>query len=203
MAVNRILNDPAAAAAAIAAGGRLERHSMVMVLDSADAPPSTPLTGGFSIAPMDAEHIVDYGGVIRRAYPPDHPDHEPGDADPASAASTLRHYLSGEQIGAWIPEASLHATDRTGGVVGLIIVNETDATEAFDAGPFVTDVCVDPAAAGNGIGGELVIASARALAELGWAYMTLVVTVGNPAQRVYERLGFRVSAESWRIEVAD
>ncbi|MEO6571015.1 MAG: GNAT family N-acetyltransferase [Ilumatobacteraceae bacterium] len=203
MAVERIVDDPAGAAASIAAGGRLDRHSVVMVLDPADAPSSMSLAVGFSIAPMDEERVAEYGEVVGRAYPPSHPDHEPADADPDSAAEAFRHFMRGEQIGPWIAAASLHVTDDAGRVVGLILVNETGASELSDAGPFVTDVCVDPVAAGNGIGRALLVASAGRLAELGWAVMTLVVTVGNPARQVYERLGFRVSAETWRIEVPD
>lgn len=150
---------------------------------------------------MDAGRVGEYGEVVGRADPPEHPDHEPADADPTSATDAFAHYLRGDQIGPWIAEASLHVTDRAGRVVGLILVNETSANELFGAGPFVTDLCVDPAAAGNGIGRALLIASACRLTAIGWSDMTLVVTVGNPARRVYERLGFRVSAESWRIEI--
>jgi ribosomal protein S18 acetylase RimI-like enzyme len=199
MAVERILDDPERAAAAIAAGGRLERHSVVMVIDTAEVAPSRPMTGGFSIAPMDAALAGEYGEVVTRAYPPEHPDHEPADADPAAAARTLLQYVRGESIGPWIAGASLHVTDPAGRVVGVLLVNESVATEAFAAGPFVTDVCVDPVAAGHGIGTALLAGCARRLAEMGWATLTLVVTVGNPAQRVYERLGFRVTAESWRV----
>ena len=118
-----------------------------------------------------------------------------------SSAALSDEFMCDEQIGPWIAAASLHVFDRAGRVVGLILVNETAAHESFDAGPFVTDLCVDPAAAGNGIGRALLVASACRLAELGWPDMTLVVTVGNPARRVYDLLGFRVWAESWRIEI--
>ncbi len=201
MAVERILDDPGRAAALIAAGGRLDRHSVVMVLDPADAPVSTPLASGFTISSMDTTRLSEYGQVVNRAYPPEHPDHEPADADPAAAAESLSRYVRGEEIGPWIADASLHVTDPSGRVVGLILLNETAANEVFDAGPFVTDLCVDPAAGGNGIGGALVVEAARRLSAMGRSELILVVTVGNPARRVYERLGFRVTAESWRIEV--
>jgi ribosomal protein S18 acetylase RimI-like enzyme len=203
MAVERIVDDPARAAAVIAAGGELGRHSVVMVLDLADARPLPSSAAGFRIDSMDAARVAEYGDVVVRAYPPEHPDHEPSDADPAAASDGLARYLRGEEIGPWVADASLHVTDRDRRVVGLILVNETTATESFDAGPFVTDLCVDPAVAGNGIGRALLIASARRLADLGWSKMILVVTVGNPAQHIYERLGFRVFAESWRFEIDD
>jgi ribosomal protein S18 acetylase RimI-like enzyme len=201
--MERIVDDPARAAALIAAGGELDRHSVAMVLDLAGVPSPTSLAAGFCLDSMDARRVAEYGEVVGRAYPPEHPDHEPSDADPVAASDGFAHYVRGEKIGPWVAEASLHVTDRDGRVVGLILVNETSASEAFGAGPFVTDLCVDPAVAGNGIGRALLLASAGRLAELGWQEMTLVVTVGNPARRVYERLGFRVSAETWRIEIDD
>lgn len=203
MAVERIVDDPARAAAAIAAGGRLDRHSVVMVLDLADARPLPSSEAGFRVDSMDAARVAEYGEVVVRAYPPEHPDHEPSDVDPVAASDGIAQYLRGDEIGPWVAEASLHVTDRDGRVVGLILVNETTASESFDAGPFVTDLCVDPAVAGNGLGGALLVASASRLADLGWSEMILVVTVGNPARRVYESLGFQVSAESWRIEIDD
>lgn len=203
VAVVRILNDPARAAAIIQAGGRLDRHSVAMVLDTALAPPPGTGAPGIAIAPMDAARAREYGAVIARAYPPDHPDHEPADADPESVAVALGEYLRGEAIGPWIADASLHAVDADDRIVGLLLVNETAATEAFSAGPFVTDVCIDPAVAGHGLGTALLATCAARLAERGLPTLTLVVTVGNPAQRVYERLGFRVTNESWRIVTAD
>lgn len=203
MTTLRILNDPARAAATIAAGGRLDRHSVVMMLDTALAPAEPAVDPGISIGPMEPARVSAYGEVVARAYPPEHPDHEPTDADPESAARSFAQYIRGEEIGPWIAGASLHAADAAGRVVGVLLVNETAASDAFAAGPFVTDLCVDPAMAGRGLGTALLATSAARLAELGWTTLTLVVTVGNPAQRVYERLGFRVTNESWRIVTAD
>ena len=111
-----LVDDPGRAAAMIAAGGRLDRHSFVMVLDPAVAPPSTSLAVGFSIAPMNQGRVAEYGEVLGRAYPPGHPDHEPADADPESAAEALRRCMRGEQIGPWMAEASLHVSDHAGRV---------------------------------------------------------------------------------------
>lgn len=198
MTVVRIVDDADRAAATIAAGGRLERHSVVMVLDLAQATPA-PTVAGFSVAPMEATRVREYSEVVMRAYPPEHPDHEPSDTDPEATAEVFLQFLRGEEIGPWIAGASLHATDADDRVVGALLINETDASDAIPAGPFVTNVCVDPQWAGHGLGSALLTAAVARLAELGWQHLSLVVTVGNPAQRVYERLGFRVAAESWRV----
>ncbi|MEO6998168.1 MAG: GNAT family N-acetyltransferase [Terracoccus sp.] len=202
MAVQRIVDDPAAAAASIAAGGRLLRHSVLMVLDLALASPAPLVGDGFSIAPMSPDRVIEYGEVVSRAYPPEHPDHEPADSDPESAAQAVLEVMRGETMGPWIAGASLHVADHTDRIVGQILVSETTASDTSVGGPFVTDVCVDPAVAGHRLGAALLAASAGRLVVLGWSALTLVVTVGNPAQRVYARLGFRVTAESWRIETA-
>ena len=44
----------------------------------------------------------------------------------------------------------------------------------------------------QGLGTALIIRTANLLAATGATEWTLAVTVGNPAQRLYERLGFRV-----------
>ncbi len=202
MAVQRIVDDPAAAAASIASGGHLHRHAVVMVLDLTLASPEPPVIDGFSIAPANPDRAIEYGEVVTRAYPPDHPDHEPSDRDSASAAQAVLDVMRGETMGPWITGASLHVADHTDRIVGQILITETTASGTVVAGPFVTDVCVDPAVAGHGLGTALLATSAGRLADLGWSTLTLVVTVGNPAQHVYERLGFRVTSESWRIETA-
>lgn len=198
MTVVRIVDDADRSATTIAAGGVLERHSVVMVCDLARTSPVQP-PAGFTIAHMEATRVREYGEVVMRAYPPEHPDHEPADADPEATAEVFLQFLRGEEIGLWIADASLHATDAYDRVVGALLINETAAGDAIPAGPFVTNVCVDPQWAGHGLGSTLLTAAIARLAELGWEHLSLVVTVGNPAQRVYERLGFRVVAESWRI----
>jgi ribosomal protein S18 acetylase RimI-like enzyme len=45
----------------------------------------------------------------------------------------------------------------------------------------------------RGLGTALIIRTANRLAAEGATKWTLAVTVGNPAQRLYERLGFRVA----------
>ena len=46
----------------------------------------------------------------------------------------------------------------------------------------------------QGVGTALIVRSGNLLAAQGATAWTLAVTVGNPAQRLYERLGFRVDS---------
>ena len=48
----------------------------------------------------------------------------------------------------------------------------------------------------QGVGTALIVRSGNLLAAGGATAWTLAMTVGNPAQRLYERLGFRVDSRS-------
>ena len=130
MAIQRIVDDPAAAAASLASGGQLDRHSVVMVFDLALAPREPLMIDGFSIAPLKPDPAIEYGEVVTRAYPPEHPDHEPDDSDRASAAQAVSKVIRGEAMGPWIAGASLHVADQNDRIVGHILVNETTAIGA-------------------------------------------------------------------------
>jgi GNAT superfamily N-acetyltransferase len=59
---------------------------------------------------------------------------------------------------------------------------------------------VAPAWRNHGVGTALIVRSGHRLAALGATEWTLAVTVGNPAQRLYERLGFRVDHDLARAD---
>src|SRR5215213_7172356 len=64
-----------------------------------------------------------------------------------------------------------------------------------DPGPGTPPACVrfvSPEWRNRGVGTALVIRSGNRLSAMGATEWTLAVTVGNPAQRLYERVGFRV-----------
>ena len=183
-------------------GGVLARHSLVMTLDLTGRLPAAPASVPVSIGPMASTRTAQYGAVLCRAYPPDHPDHESGDADPRAAASTIESYLRGEQVGAWIPDASLEATDQGGRVMGVIVISQIEASLAFAGGPWITDVFVDPEFAGLGIGGALIAQAATLLATQGRPTLGLAVTASSPARRLYERMGFVTRHEIWRIALS-
>ncbi len=201
MVVKRIVDDRAGAAALIAARGSLQRHAFVMERGLSPAP--TPAIAGFSISAAQPDRAREYAAVVARAYPPEHIDHEPADSDTAAAAQEILDVMRGESMGPWIADASLHVADLDDRIVGQILVNDTMVSGMSAAGPFVTDICVDPSVSGHALGTGLLATSAARLAGLGWSTMTLVVTVGNPAQRLYERSGFRTIAETWRIQTAE
>jgi GNAT superfamily N-acetyltransferase len=61
----------------------------------------------------------------------------------------------------------------------------------WDAMPLLAFCITDPRRQGRGLATGLIAQAARALAAEGHRAMHLVVTDGNPARALYERLGFR------------
>lgn len=164
------------------------RHLLAMDLDLR-APRPAPRPCAVTIGPMEVERTADYGAIVSRAYPPGHIDHEPSDAEPEGAARTVAALLRGEQVGPWLADASFDARED-GRVLGAILLSEMPPSSTYPGGPWVTEIFVDPAAAGRGIGGALLGRAMAALEAAGRSTLGLAVTVGNPAQRLYDSMGF-------------
>lgn len=200
-----VLDAPAVADRLVARGGVPARVRFVMDVDLTDVAVPAAVSG-VVIAPMDAGRTLEYGIVSTRAYPPDHPDHEPSDATAAAAAATLDRLVRGEALGPWLAEASFHAVDGSAGderVVGLIVASEIARSVAHAGGPWVTDVFVDPGDAGRGVGRALIGATMVALARSGRTSLGLAVTAGNPARRLYESLGFVIGQDVRNVDLPD
>ena len=192
-----VADRPEFAAALLADGAVLIRHARLLRLDLAAADTGPEHRG---LVPLDRERTDRYGELLCRSYPPSHPDHEPGDDDPVAAACLVGEYLRGEHVGPWIEDASWEAMAPDGAAAGMVIVSRISADEWQPGGPWVTDLAVDPGHTGRGLGGALVCRAAASLQELGEPQLGLAVTAGNPAWRLYERLGFVVMHEIWRLE---
>lgn len=195
--MTEILDDPVGARARLDAGEVLERHSVRMVLDLTQPLAVIAVPSGISIAPAVHEHVASYGRVVCAAYRGDHVDHQPEDDDPVAAAQLMAGYMAGEDPGPWIASASLHAVSGDGVIGGVVVVSDA----APDAGPrpWITDIAVDPGWTGRGVGAALLSTAAARLVDRGDASVWLAVTVGNPARRLYERLGFTTAHEVWRF----
>ena len=192
-----IVDDAVAAAALVAAGEVVERHYVRMALDLTRPPDAVRLPEGFIVTPAGAEHLAAYGRVVAAAYAGDHVDHQPEDDDPVLAAQLVAGYLAGDDPGPWIAAASVHAIAPDGSVGAVLITSEYSPDG--DAQPWITDLAVDPRWAGRGVGAALIGASVARLTERGDHALGLAVTVGNPARRLYERMGFSVTHEVWRF----
>jgi GNAT superfamily N-acetyltransferase len=174
--------------ALVAAGGRAARHAHVYSHDLAELPePTSP--DGITLTPVDrpAPEIVP---AYRAAHPPEHPDY-PVIADEDSDA-WLGAVLAGK-YGPLLDSSGLAIADETV-VAGILIADLADPDPPF-AGPWVMELFRDPAYRGAGRA-VLERALQRSQAPLG-----LAVTEGNPAARLYERLGFRLVLSSLSVDL--
>lgn len=93
-------------------------------------------------------------------------------------------------MGSWGPliEGASLVAPRGGDVVAMVI---TVRDAQLGMAPLLAFALTDPTWQRQGIGSWLIRESVCRLAALGITELHLAVTRGNPAQRLYERLGFR------------
>lgn len=169
-------------------GARLLRHMNVMLCDLPIARPvADPAPDGFRVVPCDRPPAEIFPAWFA-AYPPGHPDFHARDGEKA-LNEELVPLLSGEEIGPLLPCSVLAVRDGSPGmdeVVGGVFVHDSDR------GPWVADVFRHPERSPRGLGALMLSTALVRAHEAGLTGIGLVVTEGNPARRVYERLGFRV-----------
>lgn len=177
--------DEALVDALLAAGCELKRHCHLMTrsLQSFHAP-AWPSQDSLEVRPLTdkAEALV---GLSLAAYPPGHPDAVT--QDPAQVERDIDALLTGSEVGPLLAASSVVYDGKK--VVALAILNRM-LRDPPKAGPWVSDVCRDPSPKYAGLGGRLLTMCMRRLVEAGETTLSLVVTDGNPARGVYERLGF-------------
>jgi GNAT superfamily N-acetyltransferase len=185
----------ALADALVERGAELVRASWLMVM----ALPAEVDTGETDIRPLrDAPD--EYGELVWRAYPPEHPDHDMLEATPADAAGTIRGYLDGRIVGPLLRAASCEAwsDDR---LAGMCVISRMPADDEYEGSPWVTDVCVVPDVQGQGLGRAMLAHSIRTLSDAGETSLGLAVTQGSPARRLYDALGFVERFPAWTLNL--
>ncbi|MFE4972510.1 GNAT family N-acetyltransferase [Kitasatospora sp. NPDC056651] len=183
----------------VAHGARVLRHAHTFSRDlRADPPPAdwagTPLREGLRAVPCDRAPEELYE-AWRAAFDPDHVDHYPGE-DAQVLAERIAPLLAGNAIGPVLP-SSLLAVDAEDRVVAGLVITDRDGR------PWVADVFRHPERGYRGLGADLLRRAIGDAATRGLADITLVVTEGNPARRVYEALGFRHQETSLTVVVPD
>ncbi|MGA5816799.1 GNAT family N-acetyltransferase [Kitasatospora sp. NPDC094028] len=191
--------EPAVGQELLARGATVLRHAHTLRRDlRADPPPAdwadAPLRAGVRAVPADRgpEELL---AAWRAAFAPGHVDHFPGD-DAQALAERLGPLLSGEAIGPVLP-SSLLAVDGEDRVVAGLTLTDRDGL------PWVAEVFRDPGRGYPGLGADLLRRGIADLAARGGADVSLVVSEGNPARRVYESLGFHLVETSLTVIVPD
>lgn len=192
--------DEALNGALLAAGAVVVRHAHVYTFPLVGAPDGPPVPSppappaGLRIGPIDRS-TAQLVPLVLAAYPPGHVDYQ--GPDPAVEEAELDLLLRGELVGPFLAGASAQITvgDRDDGsgdgeVVAAVIVNRADGDGPL-GGPWVSQVLRLPGERWAGLGALTLHHALAALAADGETSLGLAVTDGNPARRVYERLGFR------------
>jgi GNAT superfamily N-acetyltransferase len=177
----RIAGDEPLGRALIAAGGHALRHAHLMSHDLSERPP-VPDPPGYRLTDVDRP-AADLLDAHLAAYPPGHVDHRP--EEPERALADLENFVTGREFGPLLRGSGIAvAPDDT--VVGALLIGTLPGDPPLN-GPWLIDVFRHPEH--RGVGRALL---ERALAIADVPALGLMVTEGNPARALYERLGFRL-----------
>jgi GNAT superfamily N-acetyltransferase len=125
-----------------------------------------------------------------RAFAAGHVDHAPERAQ----AAVLERIVSGREAGPLLRCSRLAIDAAAGEVVGVALVTDPPVLGS-EGGPWIADIYRDPAPRWAGLGSALLYSVLTAAVADHHSAIGLAVTDGNPARRLYERLGFRVVRE--------
>ncbi|MFF0223972.1 GNAT family N-acetyltransferase [Streptomyces sp. NPDC004629] len=178
-------------------GARVMRHAHEMRRDLIASPPpadwsARPLGDGLRLVPCDraAEAVFP---AWRAAFPAGHPDHHPA-SDEQALKERLAPLLAGSVIGPVLACSALVVDEADHVVAGAIITDR-------DGLPWIADVFRRPGARYAGLGADLLRRVLSAAAADGLTDVSLVVSDQNPARRVYEKLGFQLTATALTVVV--
>jgi L-amino acid N-acyltransferase YncA len=195
----KVAGDVALGRELIALGARPTRHAHVHSRDLRRDPAPAEWAQDDRIGPLDcsAPELVE---VYRAAYPPAHVDWRytgpPPDYE-EDLAGILGGWIAGPRL-----EVSRVAVDAAGRPAGALIVTELEGGPPF-GGPWVAELFRRPGSELRGLGRALLQAGLAAATAAGLPALGLAVTDGNPAQRLYESLGFERKLSALTVVVPD
>jgi GNAT superfamily N-acetyltransferase len=197
----KVAADVAIGRALVALGGRPTRHAHVHSRDlhAHPATAGSPPPEGVRIGPLDRT-AADLVEVYAAAYPPGHVDWTYTGAPPDYEAD-LAGVLSGRIAGPRLDVSRL-AVDVTGRPAGALIVTRLEGEPPF-GGPWVAELFRRPGPELHGTGRALLEAGLEVATAAGLPALGLAVTEGNPAQALYESLGFERKLSSLTVLVPD
>lgn len=179
--------------ALIEAGARHRRRASVMTYDLVGAPPPAdwaepPLPAGLGYTPIGDDMEAMYSTYVN-AYSPGHPDSYGGNAR-HGFETELVPLIRGEILGPLLPASGWVVDEAAPGrAVAVVVINDWP-----DEGPWISEVFRDPNPRYAGIGAALLRRALWHAARAGLRTVGLAVTTGNPAERVYAKVGFRVTS---------
>jgi GNAT superfamily N-acetyltransferase len=181
-------------------GARLTRHRYVMSAPTAphaDAPLDPP--SGIHLVPLREVSVDQLLPSWLAAYPDGHVDHESGSTQ--DIIDTCWDHLADPQWWTTMHRSTAIAYSADT-IVGGIIVDVRPQPVPF-GGPWLSDIWRRPGHGNRGLGTWLIARAMRLLYDDGWQTLGLSVTHGNPARRIYDRVGFVEKLESWTLRVPE
>jgi GNAT superfamily N-acetyltransferase len=190
-------SDAALADALASSGATWRRHAHTMTHDLVSVPAAH--VGPVSVSGLDSAAVHELadplGATAFAAYPPGHPDHRLAHVD--QAVAEMKAIADGLVLGPLL-DVSCLAVVGTAVVGACLVVDRPGAPP--DGGPWVVDVFRDPAVQVHGVGTALLAGSLERARDDGLAGLSLVVSHDNgPARRLYDRLGFVQTSQSWTL----
>ncbi|MCA1824265.1 MAG: GNAT family N-acetyltransferase [Mycobacteriales bacterium] len=181
----------------LAVGGRIQRRGSDYVFDTTAGVPAVwrepHLPTGLGLAPFAVtDSLV---AAFAAAVPPDHPDHDPTE----DIADNLTGFIEGRWLGPLLVPAARVVTDGHTDYGGIVVTVRDRPPEI--AGPWVCELFVHPERRGTGLGRALLQHAIAAAADVGYPRVGLVVTAGNPAERLYQSVGFQLARTLTNVEL--
>ena len=198
---NLTTTDDALASALVDRGALPTRHFSLMTvsLDARDwGAEDNSALDGYDVQPLDVTSQIPPGAVdlVRSAYPEGHPDEELGSDE--DILRDLQNALAGLRLGSLMDASALVFDGER--AVGLVLVNRVVGDPPV-GGPWVTDLCRLHEPRYAGLGRALLIRALAVCRAAGEQSVSLAVTEGNSARRLYESLGFTLVATTRKVRL--
>ncbi|WP_433855289.1 GNAT family N-acetyltransferase [Streptomyces kronopolitis] len=178
-------------------GARIMRRAHRMHCDLvSDAPrpewSTINLPDGLHATPCDRQ-AHDLAPAWRAAFSAEHPDHYRG-SDEQAVEARLTPLLTGEELGPVLPCSTLAVDEADRVIAGVIVTNDEGL-------PWIASVFRQPDPRYAGLGSVLLRRTLADAASRGCTEIALAVSDTNPARRIYEKLGFKLTSTSLTVVV--
>jgi GNAT superfamily N-acetyltransferase len=172
--------DEDTARALLGAGRTLVRAATDMHRDLGEPIPEPATPPGWSLHAHAWDD--DLAAALGAAYGPDHPDR-------SDRVARLRALTEGEGALTVLPGATARLRGPDGRSAGQVFTVRP-VPWGGDGLSWVLDLAVTPDGQGRGLGAALLAYAMRGTRAAGLITVGLTVTDGNPARRLYDRMGF-------------